>query len=281
MLLEPKGWAGDRIDRRRARKEHRGRSRGAPRAAGAAAARKALGRSWIAQGLAHQSDHHLDAPAFRGAGRAARTIIGPMCVVSDPAAIKHVLVDNARNYRKGVLQTRVLRPGLGNGLLTAEGESWRSQRRALAPAFTPRLIESFQPAMASVAATARRALARASRCEPDRCGARDDACDARSARAHDLFGWARERARDLGASDHALSRHARARASFRCARPAGFAAPLRARRRQGGPRDLSIVRSRRSSRGAASFWRAARRPRAIFSRCCSRPSTRRERSRAR
>ena len=82
-----------------------------------------------------------------------RTIIGPMCVVSDPAAIKHVLVDNARNYRKGVLQTRVLRPGLGNGLLTADGESWRSQRRALAPAFTPRLIESFQPAMASVAAS--------------------------------------------------------------------------------------------------------------------------------
>ncbi len=81
-----------------------------------------------------------------------RTIIGPMCVVSDPVAIKHVLVDNARNYRKGVLQTRVLRPGLGNGLLTAEGESWRSQRRALAPAFTPRLIEAFQPAMANVAA---------------------------------------------------------------------------------------------------------------------------------
>jgi cytochrome P450 len=79
------------------------------------------------------------------------TIIGPMCVVSDPAAIKHVLVDNARNYRKGVLQTRVLRPALGNGLLTAEGESWRTQRRALAPAFTPRLIESFQPAMAGVA----------------------------------------------------------------------------------------------------------------------------------
>ena len=81
------------------------------------------------------------------------TIIGPMCILSDPAAIKHVLVDNARNYRKGVLQTRVLRPGLGNGLLTAEGESWRTQRRALAPAFTPRLIESFQPAMAGVAAT--------------------------------------------------------------------------------------------------------------------------------
>ena len=49
-------------------------------------------------------------------------------------------------------RTRVLRPALGNGLLTAEGESWRTQRRALAPRrFTPRLIESFQPAMAGVA----------------------------------------------------------------------------------------------------------------------------------
>ncbi|MFI5015245.1 MAG: cytochrome P450 [Hyphomicrobiales bacterium] len=82
-----------------------------------------------------------------------RTIIGPICVVSEPAAIRHVLVDNARNYRKGILQTRLLRPGLGNGLLTAEGESWRLQRRALAPAFTPRLIEGFQPAMAGVAGT--------------------------------------------------------------------------------------------------------------------------------
>ncbi|MFI4996139.1 MAG: cytochrome P450 [Hyphomicrobiales bacterium] len=81
-----------------------------------------------------------------------RTIIGPLLVVSDPAAIRYVLVDNALNYRKGVLQTRVLRPALGNGLLTAEGESWRLQRRALAPAFTPRLTESFQPAMARAAA---------------------------------------------------------------------------------------------------------------------------------
>lgn len=81
-----------------------------------------------------------------------RTILGPICVISDPAAIKYVLVDNARNYRKGVLQRRVLRPGLGNGLLTAEGESWREQRRALAPVFTPRVIDGFRPAMAEAAA---------------------------------------------------------------------------------------------------------------------------------
>jgi len=79
------------------------------------------------------------------------TILGPICVISDPAAIKHVLVDNAQNYRKGVLQRRVLRPGLGNGLLTAEGVSWREQRRALAPVFIPRVIESFRPAMGEAA----------------------------------------------------------------------------------------------------------------------------------
>jgi cytochrome P450 len=80
-----------------------------------------------------------------------RTIIGPICVLNDPAAIRRVLVDNAANYRKGVLQTRVLRPALGNGLLTAEGASWRLQRKAIAPAFAPRIVESFQPAMGSAA----------------------------------------------------------------------------------------------------------------------------------
>jgi cytochrome P450 len=90
---------------------------------------------------------HYEVPIF-----VARTVIGPICVVNDPAAIRHVLVDNAANYRKGVLQTRVLRPGLGNGLLTAEGASWRSQRKAIAPAFAPRIVESFQPAVAGVAA---------------------------------------------------------------------------------------------------------------------------------
>ena len=39
------------------------------------------------------------------------------------------------------------RPGLGNGLLTAEGEAWRLQRRTLAPLFNPRTITSFVPAM--------------------------------------------------------------------------------------------------------------------------------------
>jgi cytochrome P450 len=58
-----------------------------------------------------------------------------------------VFLDNAANYRKDDLQLRILRPGLGNGLLTAEGEDWRIQRRALAPLFSPRQIAEFAPAV--------------------------------------------------------------------------------------------------------------------------------------
>ncbi len=74
-------------------------------------------------------------------------VMGRMSILNEPAAIRHVLVDNAANYRKDALQLRVLSPGLGNGLLTAEGDEWRAQRRALAPLFTPRMVERFEPAI--------------------------------------------------------------------------------------------------------------------------------------
>ena len=71
--------------------------------------------------------------------------------MSDPALIKHVLVDNAANYPKDRLQHRVLSSGLGRGLLLAEGELWRRQRRALAPLFAPRTVAGFEAAMSDVA----------------------------------------------------------------------------------------------------------------------------------
>lgn len=68
-------------------------------------------------------------------------------VVNDPAIIRHVLVDNAANYRKDDLQLRILAPGLGRGLLTADGEEWWLQRRTIAPLFNPRTVSTFFPAM--------------------------------------------------------------------------------------------------------------------------------------
>jgi cytochrome P450 len=60
--------------------------------------------------------------------------------VSDPAAIRHVLQDNARNYHKSPLYDR-LRDNIGNGLLTSEDSFWLRQRRLAQPAFhRPRLV---------------------------------------------------------------------------------------------------------------------------------------------
>ena len=85
---------------------------------------------------------HFEKPILVG-----RRVLGEMAVVSEPAAIRRVLLDNVTNYRKDDLQRRVLSPGLGDGLLTAEGKQWRAQRRTVAPMFTPRTVLSFAPQM--------------------------------------------------------------------------------------------------------------------------------------
>jgi len=77
--------------------------------------------------------------------------IGRVLVVNEPTAIRHVLLDNAANYQKDTLQRRVLSAGLGDGLLSAEGERWRMQRRTLAPLFARRTVSSFAPAMIDAA----------------------------------------------------------------------------------------------------------------------------------
>jgi len=76
-----------------------------------------------------------------------QSIIGEICVVSDPVGIRQVLVDNVANYRKDDLQQRLLGPGLADGLLLAEDEMWRRQRRLLAHLFTPRVVAAYKPAM--------------------------------------------------------------------------------------------------------------------------------------
>ena len=72
-------------------------------------------------------------------------------LVHDPASIKHVLVDNASNYRKDPIQRRILASGLGDGLLSAEGARWEMQRRTLAPLFARRSVAAFTRAMLGAA----------------------------------------------------------------------------------------------------------------------------------
>lgn len=80
------------------------------------------------------------------------TPLGRFAMVSDPNAIRSVLVDDTDNYCKDDLQKLLLKPALGNGLLTSAGEEWRVQRRCFAPAFAPRKITSYIAAMATEAA---------------------------------------------------------------------------------------------------------------------------------
>ncbi len=72
-------------------------------------------------------------------------------IVNDPAAIKQVLLDNAANYQKSEITRRLLEPGLGKGLITSEGETWRRQRRTMSPAFDHRSIACYTPTMAAAA----------------------------------------------------------------------------------------------------------------------------------
>jgi cytochrome P450 len=72
---------------------------------------------------------------------------GPLLIANDPGLIRHVLVDNAKNYKMARVRQKILRPILRDGLLTAEGEVWRRSRKAMAPVFTPRHITGFAPLM--------------------------------------------------------------------------------------------------------------------------------------
>jgi cytochrome P450 len=72
--------------------------------------------------------------------------------VNEPGAIKHVLLDNAANYAKTEITRRLLEPGLGRGLLTSEGDTWRRHRRIMAPSFDHRSIVAYAPLMTEIAA---------------------------------------------------------------------------------------------------------------------------------
>src|SRR6202790_4835916 len=91
------------------------------------------------------------APHFERPIVAGGLPIGHVLLVHEPGSIRRVLLDNAANYRKDRLQRRVLSAGLNDGLLSAEGEQWRLQRRVIAPMFARRTVMDFAPAMMAAA----------------------------------------------------------------------------------------------------------------------------------
>jgi cytochrome P450 len=81
----------------------------------------------------------------------AKGIFGHQLLVSDPAGIKRVLLDNVANYPKTTLEQRILSTAFGDGLLTSDGEKWRAHRRVMSPSFDHRSIASYAPVITAAA----------------------------------------------------------------------------------------------------------------------------------
>ena len=87
--------------------------------------------------------------AFEEPYIADRNRLGGFVLINDPELIRRVLIDNAANYPKDELQLEKLEPAVGRGLLTADGESWRLQRRTVAPLFQPANVAGYLAPMAA------------------------------------------------------------------------------------------------------------------------------------
>ncbi len=71
----------------------------------------------------------------------SKTRRGDSYLINNPEFIKHILLKNYQNYKKGVGFERV-KMLLGNGIITSDGAFWRKQRRLIQPAFSKAMIES-------------------------------------------------------------------------------------------------------------------------------------------
>ena len=74
-------------------------------------------------------------------------------LISDPAGVKQVLLDNVANYPKAPEEIMVLGAAFGDGLLVSQGEKWRAHRRIMSPSFDHKSIVSYVPGMTETIAT--------------------------------------------------------------------------------------------------------------------------------
>jgi len=86
-------------------------------------------------------------PSYNERWLSVKGVGGPLLIANDPGLIRHVLVDNAANYKMATVRQNILRPILRDGLLTAEGAVWKRSRKAMAPVFTPRNNRNFAQPM--------------------------------------------------------------------------------------------------------------------------------------
>jgi len=68
----------------------------------------------------------------------------------DTEVTQHILQKNQRNYHKSSLQTEDLGKYIGHGLLTANGEEWRANRKLVQPAFYKKQLVTLVDSMEQV-----------------------------------------------------------------------------------------------------------------------------------
>ncbi|MCE8006747.1 cytochrome P450 [Aestuariivita sp.] len=82
-------------------------------------------------------------------------------MVTDPDAIRRVVLERVEIYPKSVVTKALLKPAIGDSLFIAEGADWRWQRRTAAPAFSHRNVMNLAPIMTGAAERAAQRIARA------------------------------------------------------------------------------------------------------------------------
>lgn len=75
-------------------------------------------------------------------------------VLMDPPLVEHVVLTNQANYLKPGLAKVLLGPVIGTGLLTADGNLWREQRKIVAASFAPAAVEKVRPVFGQASAAA-------------------------------------------------------------------------------------------------------------------------------
>jgi cytochrome P450 len=76
-----------------------------------------------------------------------RFVIWHGFVVAHPEYVRHILQENHRNYSKRTFSYELLKPLVGEGILTSEGAHWLNQRRLMQPAFHRQRIAHFSEMM--------------------------------------------------------------------------------------------------------------------------------------
>jgi cytochrome P450 len=84
-------------------------------------------------------------------------------LVSDPALVRRVLLENFANYDKRTPSFEAVRIVLGNGMLTSDGAFWKRQRRIAQPAFHGESVKRFGPIISRMAADCAERWERAAR----------------------------------------------------------------------------------------------------------------------